>query len=154
MIRHDVPDEKYIGLAAKAEFQAGRVTVLDSRGDYTGVLIADRFVLTAGHPVVGFLREGQTQGPVVLNVRHGDEVCDAEFAYLHPKYDRAANAGGTDLAVLRLKRPGLPTVTPTTIWVGGVSPGDRFVGVGQGKSGTGRDKDEPKAAGTFRGYEN
>jgi hypothetical protein len=156
VIRHDVPEKKYLDLAAKAEFQAGCVTVLDPRGGYTGVLIADRFVLTAGHPVFGFLKEGQSDGPLSIKVRHGNTECDAEFAYIHTKYDNDPNAAahGTDLAVLRLKPPGLPNVTPARIWIGGVTLGDRFVGVGQGRSGTGKDNDEPKAPGTFRGYEN
>ena len=154
MIRHNVSDKKYVDHAAKPEFQAGCITILDNRGDYTGVLIADQFVLTAGHPVVWFLKESENDGAVSLKVRHGDNECEVDYIYLHPQYDRDKHHGGTDLAVFRLKSPGLPKVTPAKLWIGDVTCGDRFVGVGQGKSGTGRDNDEPKKPGTFRGYEN
>jgi hypothetical protein len=154
VIRHDVPEKKYLDLAAQAEFRAGLVTVLDPRGHYTGVLISSHHVLTVGHPVFGYLPPGESNGPLTVRVRFRGDEYETEYAYLHPRYDRIAHRGGADLAVIRLKKPGITDVTPAIIWSGGVALGTRFIGVGQGKSGTGRDKNEPKPMGTFRGYEN
>lgn len=154
MIRHDVPEKKYLELAARPEFQSGLLTMLDPRDNYTGVLIGSRHVLTVGHPIVGYLPDRESSGSVAMKVRFQEKDYDAEYAYLHPQYDRVAHHGGADLAIIRLKQPGITSAKPSTIWFGGVALGDRFIGVGLGKSGTGKDRDEPKPIGTFRGYEN
>ena len=54
---------------------------------------------------------------------------------------------------MRLAEP-LAEVRPATLWVGGVDLGQRFTGIGQGRTGTGLDNNEPGAGGVFRGYEN
>ena len=154
MIRHDVPDEKYRKLADLPGIQSGVVTVLDDRGDYTGVLIDSRHVLTVGHPIVGFLPPDESNGALKIRVRVQDTEYPIEFAFLHPRYDREAHHGGADLAILRLSKPGIVSIKPTAIWVGGLKEGERFVGVGQGKSGTGKENNEPEPFGVFRAYEN
>ena len=154
MIRHDVEERSYIGLGARDEFQAGRITMLDRRGNYTGVLISNRHVLTVGHPIVGYLPAGESQGAVSVKIRILGADYETDHAVLHPQYDRIPHFGGADLAVIRLKAPGVSKLRPATIWSGGLKLGERFVGVGQGKSGTGRDNNEPKPDGIFRGYEN
>ena len=110
VIRHDVSETKYLELAARTEFQSGLATILDRRGDYTGVLIGSRHVLTVGHPVIGYLPEGKNSGPVSIKVRFQGKEYDSEYAYLHPKYDRVAHHGGADLAIIRLRRPGIAKV--------------------------------------------
>lgn len=160
VLRHDVESGRYERLAADAEYlRAGCVTVVDARGNYTGVLIGTKHVLTVGHPIVGHLPIGASRGPVAIQIRiHGKEY-RADYAFLHPQYDRVTNRGGADLAILRLSAEvsaaaAAASAKPTTIWVGGVQPGTRFVGVGQGKSGTGQQSDEPLPMGIYRGYEN
>ena len=49
---------------------------------------------------------------------------------------------------------GIIKINQATLFSGRVTVGETFVGIGQGKSGTGKDKDEPKPIGTFRGDEN
>lgn len=154
MIRHDVDDKQYLDLANRPEFAAARVTILDPRGSYTGVLISKRHVLTCGHPVFGSMPANASQGRMKVMVRVGEKEYPAEFAYLHPSYPRDIHYGGADVAIIRLSAPGAAKIAPATIWMGGLKPGDRIVGIGQGKTGTGNDRDEPKAPGTFRGYEN
>lgn len=154
MIRHDVPEERYLDLARDPAFRAGCVTIVDARGDYTGILIGRRWVLTVGHPVFGFLQPGESSGPLATRIRIADVECESEFAHLHPSYDRVKHFGGADLSLIRLRHPGVARIEPATIFAGGIALGDRFVGIGQGKSGTGLENDEPKPAGTFRGYEN
>lgn len=154
MVRHDVPEGSYRDLAARPGLQAGLVRILDPRGDFSGVLISPRHILTCGHPVLGFLPAGKSEGPMTAQVRVGKAEYETEHAWLHPRYDRQAHFGGSDLAILRLKKPGVAGARSARVWTGGIAPGDRFVGVGQGRSGTGRDNDEPLPMGLFRGYEN
>ena len=153
VIRHDVPEEQYLKLAADPALQASIVAVLDPRGSCSGVLLDAQHILTVGHPIEGYLAENTTEGPIQLPVRVRGEDFTAEYAYIHPQYDPIKNRGGADLAILRLSQA-VPNFGGSVIWSGVVNPGLAFVGVGQGKSGTGKDRNEPLPRGTFRGYEN
>jgi hypothetical protein len=153
MIRDDVPENRYIDLARTTDFQAGRVLMVDARGDYSGVLVGPRHVLTVGHPIYGYLDEGASEGPLAIDIRIDGLTFQGEYAFLHPDYDTTTHFGGADLAIVRLAQP-VAGVQPATIWTGGIRRGERFVGVGQGKSGTGSDTSEHLPTGVFRGYEN
>jgi hypothetical protein len=148
-IRHDVADQRYRELARRPELAAGLVvTRPDAPVPGGGVLLHPRCVLTAGHV-------GSVEGPADMPVAYQGKRYIVDHVYLYPGFKQARETfGGHDLAILRLKGAGLTGVPPAVVWRGGLRPGQRFIGVGQGKTGTGRQNDEPDAARTFRGYEN
>ncbi|MBN1532845.1 MAG: trypsin-like serine protease [Spirochaetes bacterium] len=148
-VRHDTDNARYTALAKRHDLAAGLVVTRPSAGTPgCGVLIHRRYVLTAGHI-------GSEEGPADMPVRYGETEYRVEHVYLFPRFKMQKNKwGGCDIAVLRLRGEGIPGVQPATLWTGGVRAGQRFIGLGQGRSGTGAQNDEPLAAGTFRGYEN
>ena len=153
MIRHDVSESKYLDLANQAGLHAGLVRIPDARGDFSGVLLGPRHILTCGHPILGFLPDGKNEGRVSIAVQVRGKAYQAEYAWLHPRYNRSTHCGGGDLAVLRLTKSVLGTI-PARLFSGQIRLGQIFIGVGQGKSGTGKDNNEPHPMGTFRGYAN
>lgn len=154
MIRHDVAEQKYFELAKQPEFAAGLTAILDHRGTYSGVLIGERYIMTAGHPVAGYMRNGKKEGPMAVKVRIQGVEYETEHAFLHPDYPHKNNGGGADLAIVRLKQHAGMKAQAATLLGHGLKTGDRITGVGKGKTGTGNNNNEPKDGGLFRGYEN
>ncbi len=153
MIRHDVPDAEYQSLAAQPDFAASRITLLTGETPTSATLISPRHLLTAGHLAAGWVPEGTNDAACVLDVQIGTNVYSAVHVYLFPSYDRVRNCGGFDAAVLRLSEA-VTNPSPARLWVGGVQTGQTFIGIGQGRTGTGLDNDEPLPGGVFRGYQN
>jgi hypothetical protein len=154
MIRHDVAEENYFELAKRPEFAAGLTAVHDHRGTYSGVLVGGRYIMTAGHPVAGYMRNGNKEGPMTVKVRIQGFEYESEYAFLHPDYPHKNNCGGADLAIVRLKENAGLKTQAATLFGGSLKIGDRITGVGQGKTGTGNNNNEPNDGGLFRGYEN
>ena len=153
MIRHDIPDSAYVELALLPDFAASRVTLLTDSQSTSGTLISPRHVITAGHLVAGWVPENTHNAPCALEIRIGTNLCTGTHVFLFPAYDRSLLCGGFDVAVIRLAEP-VSDPPPAAIWTGGVYPGQRFIGVGQGRTGTGHDNDEPFWDGLYRGFEN
>ena len=153
MIRHDVPDSAYVDMAMHPDFSASRTALLTLSQTTSGTLVSPRHLLTAAHLVAGWVPEETNEAACSLNVRIGTNLFAGARVFLFPGYDRARVCGGFDVAVLRLSEP-VAEMAPAGIWIGGVVLGQRFAGVGQGKTGTGLDNDEPIRDDRFRGFEN
>lgn len=153
VIRHDVPEEAYLKLAQEPGLQSGVVAIQDARGAYSGVLLGTQHILTVAHPLEGYLPQGGLAGRMRVLVQIKGRTYHTDYAYLHPQYDRERNCGGADLAILRITEP-VQGVVPAVRWNRSVDAGLALVGVGQGKSGTGQERNEPLPRGIFRGYQN
>lgn len=153
MIRHDVPDSDYTNRAWEVPFAASRVTLLTAVENTSGTLISPHHLITAGHLVAGWVPEGSNQAPCAITIRIDTNLFTGVHVYLFPAYDRDLVVGGFDVAIVRLSDP-VTNVTPASVWIGGVGLGQRYTGIGQGRTGTGLDNNEPLPGGVYRGYEN
>lgn len=165
VVRHDVNEQAYRDLAAKPEFLAGNLAIKDARGPWSGVVIGKQYVLTAGHPIEGYDLAEKGEGALpahVVKVKLQGKEYEADYYYLYPGYQRVAHDPPElkrpfplgDIAIIRLTAPVDPRVKPASIWLGGVVFQEIFTCVGQGKSGTGLQRDEPLPEGTVRGFTN
>ncbi len=153
MIRHDVPDAAYTNLAHQSQFAASGVTLLTVGETTSATLVSPRHLVTAGHLVAGWVPAGTNEAPAAIGIRVGTNLYTGTHVFLFPGYDRARVAGGFDVALVRLSEP-VTQACPAAVWIGGIGLGQRFTGVGQGRSGTGLDNNEPLPSGVFRAYEN
>lgn len=153
MIRHDVPDSTYTNRAQEAQFAASRVTLLTEIETTSGTLISPHHLVTAGHLVAGWVPVGSNEAPSNIGIQIGTNLLTGVYVYLFPAYDRDLSAGGFDVAIVRLSDV-VTNVTPASVWTGGVDLGQRYTGIGQGRTGTGLDNNEPLSGGVYRGYEN
>ncbi len=148
-IRHDVKDAAYIAFAKKEYLRPGLVTTRPmAEVPGSGVIIHPNYVLTAGHV-------GSVNGPAKMPVVFDGKEYMVDFVYLCPGYAlNKSSLQGNDISLLKIEGNGITRVRPAVIWTGGMSPGMRIIGVGQGKTGTGLQNDEPGPPRTFRAYEN
>lgn len=157
VIRHDVGDAEYQRFAAREDLSASRVGIYDIREksggiSYSGTLVGRRYVLTASHPVEGYLF-GMKHGPVPIKVNIDGAVYECDYGYVVG--DRKEGVPGyRDVALLRLKQDAPARIKPHPIYIGKLRPREIFVGVGYGRSGTGKQNDEPLVAGTVRAFQN
>jgi hypothetical protein len=121
VIRHDRPDSLYLALGAR--FPA--VAKVGHAGD--GVLIADRWILTAGHIAASVDR---AHARVLVGV---DSFAIAR-AIVHPKWQEL---GPHDIGLLELDRP-VTGVKPLPLYPGTDEKGQLATLVGHGDTRTGR----------------
>jgi len=148
-VRDDAADESYQALAARAWAAPGRVTTApEAPIAGSGVVVGARWVLTAGHVC-------QAEGCEGRSVIFGGFAHSIARSHLFPADDRTRERwGGHDLALLHLEAPGITAVKPARLWAGRLRQGQRYLGVGRGRSGTGLEHDEPQPPGVWRGYQN
>lgn len=126
IIRDDVPDSQYTGLAAQPQYApVGHITFSGFHG--SGTLISSRWVLTVNHLVnlnpTTFTPDGQAGVNVAQQISYpGDTTLGTGF----------------DIGLMRLDTP-ITTITPATRYVGAapVGTGVEATFVGYGQSGTG-----------------
>jgi len=146
-IRHDRDDVLYTDLAAQSRYAAvGRIDESTSTGGIlaSGTLVAEDWVLTAGHVV-----EDGTIEQVAFTL-DGVEY-DALNWFAHPDYTGEISVG-FDLALIRLTEP-VTAVSPATIYTGTGELEQTGTVVGFGRTGTGR-TGAIRAAGTKRAGDN
>ncbi|MCA0375775.1 MAG: trypsin-like serine protease [Gemmatimonadetes bacterium] len=139
--RDDVDEAQYRALGAHADFAAATRILVDSAGSGTGVLVAPRWVITAGHVVL--------DRPVgALRVLVGGQTVAVRRAVVHPQYittPRGIARTAHDVALLELAEASC--VSPMPLATRPPEIGSRAALVGYGVGGPGaRD-----TAGTRRG---
>ena len=137
-IRTDRSDELYRQLAGQSEYDSvGHFEW--NEGDFSfngsGVLIADDWVLTAGHVVGG--QDNMGGGIERLRFRVGSRTHTVEEWIPHPVWTSSGGSldDGVDLGLVRLTRPAL--VEPATIYEQGNERGQVGTIDGFGSTGTG-----------------
>ena len=123
--------------------QVGVVSMLrgTDAGGASGVLIAEDWVLTAGHVLA---RPGDLTGENIdgIRFRTGSDpfgvgpthLREADAWFVHPGYT-LQTADGVDLALVHLSAP-ITDVAPASIFDGTVITGMEFYGVGYGEQGS------------------
>jgi secreted trypsin-like serine protease len=130
-IRHDRDPQAYLDFAQAPQFaSAGRMSV--TRGapgiSSSGVLVSDRWVLTAAHVVLGAVDAKFIVG--------GNEYA-VDGWVVHQKYDGSVRAG-SDLALVRLSQP-VTGITPAILNRSKREQGQQASIVGFGLTGNGID---------------
>lgn len=124
VIRHDVPDEKYLQLGAK--FPAvGRVLP-----DGVATLIAPQWALTAAHVA-------QELSPFCGAVRFGERTVPVEYVCLHSAWKGRPRPGSPDVALLHLATP-VADIPPVELNSRDDEAGQIITFVGNGMTGHGR----------------
>src|SRR5262245_34731273 len=131
LIRHDRPDTNYKALAQPYAGPLGNVA------GAMGTLIADRWVLTAGHVATNI-------SPFSRSFRIGSERVPIADVYLYPGWGREVDADGNavsdsnipDLALIRLARP-VRGVRPARLHRKTDERGMKILVIGNGLTGTG-----------------
>lgn len=155
VIRDDVPDQDYLDLAARPEFQAvGKLLYtfagVPDPGKASGTLIAPNWVLTAAHVL-----DDQRASSMVFQV-DGNEYSAAEWITHHNwspglEWENV----GWDIGLVRLASP-VQGVAPAELYRGSQDIGRTGIFVGFGRTGTGLTgaPSEPETYGTKRAGEN
>lgn len=128
-IRHDVDPQAYLDLAQSPQFaSAGQMSVTRGAPGFksSGVLIADHWVLTAAHVVLGAVDAKFIVG--------GNEYTTDGWV-VHPRYDGSVRAGA-DLALVHLAQP-VANLTPAVLNRSRREQGRQAVMVGFGVTGDG-----------------
>jgi hypothetical protein len=130
MIRHDVDIELYRSLGAKPEFNCvGRYTSTLTSNDYaTGVLIAERWVLTASH----FVGDSSVW---MFDDKHYKSKRIVKYPKLAPNASERQWTGW-DLALIELTIP-VTNVIPASRYYGGEEVGKSATKIGYGYIGDG-----------------
>ncbi len=128
-IRHDVDPQAYLDLGANSAYSSvGHIAFQDATGGYlaSGTLIADNWVLTAGHVVAGTTSMDFTIG--------GQTISGTQFIP-HPKWNGDLLTG-YDIGLVKLASS-VSGVAPATLYTGSNELGNNSVAVGYGLTGTG-----------------
>lgn len=142
-VRHDTPDQRYVTLAEEPRFDSIVAILADDKVIGSGVLVAERWVLTDAHVLKGV-------DPATTIVASGTTTFSVESVVIHPRYEDPALASdeshvvrkGVDLALVRLSKP-VNGVTPAHRTTKDVAVGSEVFLCGFGSSGTG-DELQPK----------
>lgn len=126
--RHDVKDEKLIALATPFNQVAYFF-------DGEGTLIADRWVLTAGHVADLYKNVTESKKRIITINKHSYQI---ERIVFHPDFKNFGLEGGlqNDIALLRLKKP-VAGIVPAKIYSNKDEKGKSITLVGAGDFGTG-----------------
>jgi hypothetical protein len=134
VIRHDVPESSYTGLAADPKYAAvGALTF----GDITaGTLISPKWVLTAGH--VANSAGGFTFliGGASVSDPANQSITDVQH-FANPAFAGSGTAG-TDMGLIRLSSS-VANIVPASRYFGSNELGNEAVWVGYGQGGVGND---------------
>ncbi len=130
MIRHDIDIERYRDLGRRPEFSCvGRYSSTTTSDDYAaGVLIAERWVLTASHFI------GDTSVWMF-----GDTYYKSKRTVIHPNIEPGASERqwtGWDLALIELTEP-VTNVKPASRYYGTTEVGSIITKIGYGYIGDG-----------------
>jgi hypothetical protein len=134
-VRNDRSPQKYLDLAADPRYASAGAIHVDRSGEASsgsGVLIGDRWVLTAAH-----LLSGTTN----LTFTVGGAEYDADGWVMHPKYTGDLRKG-FDLGLVRLSEP-VTDVTPAGLYRWRNEQNRVGVFDGFGRTGTGRTGGQP-----------
>ncbi len=151
IIRHDVPEQDYIDLAAQSQFDcSGRIIQLSDSSGGSGVLISPKHVLTAAHI---FINSDQVPDTSFVNgkriiiyhttnqrtapasdfvVKFGKHEYQGKSIYLHPEY--SSSVGNYDMAIIELEKE-VSAINPVKRNRSFNEMHSKFVGVGFGASG-------------------
>lgn len=127
--RHDVPDARFQELAKQPQFDPVCLILKDDKPNASGVLVDDRWVLTAGHEVAG-AKVGQ------YRARIGARTCAIDHIVMHPAYQAKGLGHGVDLALLHLT-DACSDIAPAKVYRGHNELHRAAVTVGYGRSGAG-----------------
>ena len=127
-LRHDVSAARPAAVADYFD-TVGRFVGHGGDGGFlaSGTLVADDWVLTAGHVAYG---------ADALSFDIGGQTYQAGGWVVHGEYDPANPFAGRDLALVQLDRP-VANVVPAPLTVGNGRVGDLAVSVGYGRTGDG-----------------
>ncbi|NKB88515.1 MAG: trypsin-like serine protease [Acidobacteria bacterium] len=125
VIRHDVPDERYVELGARypAVCKVGR-----RMGD--GTLVGPQQILTAAHVARGLVRN-PSEVVICEGVEYG-----VVAVFIHPDW---TDMGPHDVAVVELDAV-VPGVAPLALYAGSEEAGAQAVMVGHGATGAGNSR--------------
>jgi secreted trypsin-like serine protease len=164
IIRRDVPEENYLRLAAKKQFNCVGKVFKDTTFRASCVLIGNRFVLSAAHVFVESDKHPETidmNGTKITVLNHVNErLIDvgkislefmgqrvkAKKITLHPAYLDSLTKHSCDIAVIELEKP-VQNITPAIINRNFDELNAEVVGVGYGSSGI---ADNPESVKNYR----
>jgi len=151
VIRHDRDDARYRELAEHYP------AVCDVGAGGVGVLIAPRWVLTAGHVARGVTPFSAAVGFGGRGRAEDGPVARVDAAIPHPKFRESPEGIEHDIGLLRLAEP-VEGIEPVPLFAGAPTPGLAVVLVGCGDTGDGqrgaRGDGERGASGLWRAATN
>ncbi len=125
--RHDKNDSEYLALGAKYP----AVCIVGKNGG-DGTLVADRWVITAGH--VAQAMDGRTNGRIEIYFSNREEPYISEAVFMHHDFKVVEH----DIALIRLSEL-VRNVTPLPLYDGRDEAGRQITIVGHGYSKNGND---------------
>lgn len=138
--RHDKDDTEYLTLGAKYP----AVCIVGKKGG-DGTLIADQWVITAGHVAKGMAE--RSGGQIEIYFAHRDEPYLSESIFMHPNYQVVEH----DIALIKLNEP-VKGIAPLPLYQDNDELGKQITIVGHGYAKAGNEttwvKDGKKRAAT------